>query len=232
MNNAIVVAAARLLLPQGFRSAIRGYHRATVLDHAMREVLRDPIRAVHTNEVMARLIYGWGNPWSAEEEFLRRMVEGMTRTKHDVLECGSGLSTLLLGSAARHAGMKVWSLEHQPAWRERVEAALRRYGLANVVTVLDAPLQSYGEYDWYNVPPILAEVRFGLAICDGPPMHTRGGRYGLIPVLGDHFTPGSVVLLDDAARPEEQATIARWQADTGRVARLNGCRKPYAEMIL
>ena len=57
-------------------------------------------------------------------------------------------------------------------------------------------------------------ARFTLVICDGPPsLTTLGSRYGLLPVLGDRFPPGTEILLDDAARLEEQGVIERWSAE-------------------
>jgi Methyltransferase domain len=233
MEPTVVTTVARLLLPLPLRSALRRWHRAAVLDRAMQAVLRNPQEAVRSPVVLKRLVYGWGNEsWSAREEYLTRIVEAATGSRYDILECGSGLSTLLLGAVARKAGVRVWALEHSPEWRQRVCAAIEKYGLAEDVTVLDTPIQPYGDYDWYSVPPALTQARFGLAICDGPPGDTRGGRYGLLPVLREGFVPGAVVLLDDAARPEEQATLTRWAAETGRAARLRDGLKPYAELTL
>ena len=82
---------------------------------------------------------------------LSRIAEAATGSHHDILECGSGLSTLLLGAVARKAGVRDWALEHSPDWRQRVCAAIQKYGLSEDVTVIDTPIQPYGDYDWYTV---------------------------------------------------------------------------------
>jgi hypothetical protein len=56
---------------------------------------------------------------------------------------------------------------------------------------------------------------FSLVVCDGPPGSTKGGRYGLLPVLGGRLPPGSTILLDDAGRPGELELIKRWEAEAG-----------------
>jgi hypothetical protein len=44
-------------------------------------------------------------------------------------------------------------------------------------------------------------------VCDGPKGTTRGGRYGLAPVMKDRLAPGCIVLLDDTSREAERAII-------------------------
>ena len=41
-----------------------------------------------------------------------------------------------------------------------------------------------------------------------PPGSTRGGRYGLLTVLGERLAPGCTILLDDAGRPDEREAPA------------------------
>ena len=73
-----------------------------------------------------------------------------------------------------------------------------------------APLRSYGEYQWYTPPRDAMPGRFSLVICEGPPGHTPGGRYGLLPVMHDRLAPGTVILLDDAARESEAQMLLKW----------------------
>ena len=54
---------------------------------------------------------------------------------------------------------------------------------------------------------------YPLAACDGPPGKTLGGRYGLLPVLGDRLPAGSVILLDDATRSGEAEVLRRWTTE-------------------
>lgn len=127
-----------------------------------------------------------------------------------VLECGSGITTFVAAIYARHG---CWSLENSEPWRRVVVDTLQRAGLPE--RVLHAPLIDYGDFDWYQVPDELPK-QFEAVICDGPAGTTRGGRGGLLPVMGDRIA-GATVLLDDADREGEQAAITLWSKRFGVV---------------
>lgn len=125
------------------------------------------------------------------------------------MECGSGLSTVLLATAAEMSGRSVHSLEHDAIWAARVHNALPKRLRARVDLAV-VPLRSYGEFDWYSLDGIQMPPSIGLVVCDGPPGETRGGRYGLASALRDRLGSSSVILLDDTHRPAERSIITRW----------------------
>jgi hypothetical protein len=108
---------------------------------------------------------------------------------------------------------------------------LDRYRLDSVV-LCTTRLKDYGEYCWYDAPLASMPVNFSLVVCDGPPGTTKGGRYGLVPVLGKRLGPGCVIILDDAAREHELAIARRWEAELDTLVELRGSRKPYIEMTV
>lgn len=229
-------SAARMirpLLPPPLRQFLRQCHREWTFRRTMAVFLKDPLAATEPGSpVLARLVYGWGNEaWSALQEYLAASLRHAAAARGPILECGSGLTTLLVGVVARRAGLPLWSLEHTPAWGERVRRELEHYGLDNVHLRV-APLRDYAGYAWYDPP--LAEMpdSFSLVVCDGPPAATQGGRYGLLPVMGKRFAPDCVVLLDDGGRPDEQAIARRWQAEAGGDCEIEGRQKPYIRLRL
>ena len=120
----------------------------------------------------------------------------------------------------------VWSLEHEAKWWRSVQAKLWLAGVK--ANVLLAPLEVYDSFEWYRVPVGLPH-EFGLVICDGPPGDTPGGRYGLLPILGDRLRKGTIILLDDAERADEQAVLDRWAKDAGWQYKIQGeADKTYA----
>lgn len=174
------------------------------------------------------LIYGWGNPdWSIGEEFMVALVEEALRGQGPILECGSGLSTVLLGVLGNKTGRAVWALEHDPEWQHRVENALRRVK-AKYVTVCAAPLADYGEYVWYAPPKHLMPADFSLIACDGPPGGIRGGRYGLVPVMRELMASQCVILLDDAFRLSEKKVLKSWSRELSVSPVIRGEQEPYA----
>jgi predicted O-methyltransferase YrrM len=154
---------------------------------------------------------GWGNlNYSGHPEYLGEVIRRAATTTDPILECGSGLTTILLGLFAGRRDIKVWTLEHDPEWFHRMVAAVRRYGIEGVELTL-APLRSYGEFVWYDVPIDRMPKRFGLVVCDGPPQKTtKGDRYGLLPVMRDSLNAGSVILFDDVKVEGPDPIVSRW----------------------
>jgi hypothetical protein len=206
---------------------------ASRFEAAMRRFAADPEAALAPgNSVLAELISAWGNPgWSAQQEYLRMCITQALRCDGPSLECGSGLSTLLLGVVAQRRGHAHWALEHQREWSVRVRRDLARYGLS-AVRLHTAALKSYDGFDWYDPPLADMPAQFSLVVCDGPPSGTPGGRYGLVPVMREHLRPGCVILLDDAWREDERAVARRWDAELGATHELVSCSKPFIRMVV
>jgi len=160
----------------------------------------------------SRLLKGWHNEgFSADSAYLSAVMKYAFAARGNILECGSGATTLLLAATAERTGTRVHALEHMPEWRDRVRTALQRFSLAAEVHL--APLVQHGPFNWYEIPEQLPKD-FALVICDGPPSTTLGGRYGLLPCLHRHLR-GAVILMDDAERSGEQEILARWQQEFG-----------------
>jgi len=185
-----------------------------------------------SNRRLQQLIYGWNNDgWSASVEFMHEMMARAAQARGSILDCGSGLSTVLLGLVAERTGSTVWSLEHQAFWAGRIAASLARHDVRRV-HVCHAPLRSFGAFDWYDVDAAALPTDIALVICDGPPEDTRGGRYGLLPVMRHHLAPGCVILLDDAARAAERRVLDQWARELGTTYRVAPGAKPFAQLVV
>lgn len=210
------------------RASVRSAHRELVFNRALRRLAKDPVRILRGDQsVLSDLVYGWGNEgWSGQREYLAACVEAALNTRGPILECGSGLTTLILGIVAQRSGARVWSLEHIPDWAQRVQARLDQRDIRTVRLDV-APLQRYGGFDWYRAPVGDVPEPFTLVICDGPPAATIGGRYGLLPVMAPALAAGCLILVDDAGREAEQAMVRRWVAEAKCMASMHGAEKPY-----
>jgi hypothetical protein len=125
-------------------------------------------------------------------------------------------------------------LEHDRKWYEHTATALRRFRIEGVGLVL-APLRSYGEFSWYDVPLEKMADRFSLVVCDGPPQKTTpGDRYGLLPVMGDRLGPGTVIFLDDVLTKGPDPVLSRWLEKTRAVYQIVASRASdsYAVILL
>lgn len=156
--------------------------------------------------------------WAASPDLLRTCWDlARDQRPTTILECGSGVSTLVLASACRRNGHgRVVTLDHDPEFAAQTRRRLAAHGLDAWAEVRDAPLEpvevSGHVSDWYR----LAEVPpgpFELVLVDGPPGADSGGsRRPAIPLLRDRLADGATVVLDDAARPHEREIVREWVA--------------------
>jgi hypothetical protein len=223
----------KAVLPTRVRTSLRAYHRAFIFRHATRQFLKDPEACTQPdNPVLTRLIYGWGNAsWSALNEYLAACIGHALTADGPILECGSGLSTLLVGAVAKRRGLRHWALEHTPAWATKVQSYLDMYKIDSV-SLCTSPLKEYGDFCWYDAPVESIADGLALVICDGPPGDTRGGRYGLGAIMRDRLKPGCVILLDDAGREQERAVASRWATELGASVSVLGSIKPYIKLTV
>jgi len=219
------------LVPLPLRNRLRARYDDHVFRRAMREFRSDPEKWLFPDSPIIReLIRGWSNEgWSAKEEFLVVCGQHALATNGPILECGSGLTTILLGVIADRLGQTVWSLEHIPEWGQRVQKTLKKLNIQSV-NVDIRPLRDFGGFSWYDVPTVLPQ--FSLVVCDGPPAHTHGGRYGLVPIMRSKLKPGAVILLDDAVRKQEQLIASRWAVELKTDYRILGTAMSYVRLTV
>jgi hypothetical protein len=205
------------------------YDREEVLERVMKRMSRS--RAPFTFSVLwTDAIFGWGNErWTAEARYLSEVVRAAEKTKGPILECGSGLTTLLMGEVAARRGIQLHALEHDADWHARVTQALEHFGLTNV-TVHLSPLREFGPFDWYDAPLSSMPNDFSLVICDGPPGVTRGGRSGMLPVMHEKLGKSFSILLDDANRPAEGQLVQEWTRELHVPPRLHTKGRGFAQI--
>ncbi|MEW6647026.1 MAG: class I SAM-dependent methyltransferase [Pseudomonadota bacterium] len=156
--------------------------------------------------------------WSAAPDFLQVIVDHvLTRKPQTIVECGSGLTTLMLARAcALNGGGHVYSLENGADYAADTRAWISRYGLNEYSTVLHAPLIpstiNGRDYLWYDISQ-LAVQDIDMLVIDGPPgFIQQHSRYPALPLLFEQMKDECTVFMDDAARPDEQELVAMWQA--------------------
>jgi len=223
----------KIVLPWRIRHFFRTAHRNFVFWRAMKRFLKDPEACIDIgNPVVIDLIYGWGNDaWSAMDEYLAGCMEHALILPGPTLECGSGLSTVLVGAIAKKRGHRHWALEHRPEWAMKVQRYLNRYKIDSVV-LCAKPLKDYGDFFWYDAPLESMPDSFSLVVCDGPPGSIKGGRFGLVPIMRGRLKPGCCILLDDADREQELAIAKRWEAELGASFETLGRTKPFIKMMV
>lgn len=113
------------------------------------------------------LFDAWANPFAATPLLLVGLGMVARGTIGPVLECGGGLSSLVL--AAIDPSREVHTLEDSEVFAERVRIEAERYGITNLHLHV-RPLKD-GWYDTSTLP----NVDWGLVLIDGP-RRTTGSR--------------------------------------------------------
>jgi hypothetical protein len=203
------------LVPASIRRALRDAVWLRQVRGALRELESLPLRQAPSRAALDRLLRAWANDgWAAELEVLEELAHHAATTPGPILECGSGATTVLLAALAARRGVAVWVLEHEPQWAARVIRALGP-ARAGTLHVCIAPLRNFGAFDWYDAPLSRMPDAFRLVVCDGPPETTRGGRYGVVPMLRDRVPRDAVLILDNAGRPKQIDAMQRWRREAG-----------------
>jgi predicted O-methyltransferase YrrM len=185
----------------------------------------DPRHAedLHAWQVLRPLLAA-GNylPWSTGAMRPAGLVlvcnEIVRRGRTRIVECGSGVSTVVLARLLRQrgGGATIVALEHDAQWAALVTDMLRRESLVDIARVVHAPLE--GDPPWY-ARSALTEMPddVDLLVVDGPPAYTPGQGRRRAPALaafGPRLTETATVVLDDVNRPGERQVLTGWESET------------------
>jgi hypothetical protein len=205
----------RLLL-----DAVDERRRARQLAHGV-AALREQARTGRiASSLISEIHAAWGNTsWSADASFVTELAERTLASAGPFLDCGSGLSTIVVGAIAEERGARVWSLEQDPAWHAHVRAALLAHKILSV-ELWHAALRTHGDYAWFDIDDRHLPRWFAHIYCDGPsvlpdewpePQYSnwRGGVAPILRSLGIGFDQ---IVLDDAEDARCPILRQRWAA--------------------
>jgi hypothetical protein len=131
----------------------------------------------------------------------------------NILELGSGLSTLVMGLELAGTNHELHAFECDLGWFKATSTLLARYGVKNVVLHY-APIMPYEGFDWYGLPETLPH--FDVVLIDGPERKIcrRDTAFKAIP---DILDKARVWIIDDMSDPNQQSMLAEHGA--GRVVK-------------
>lgn len=158
--------------------------------------------------------------WAATPDFVRILLTHISEHKpKQIIECGSGTTTIAMAYMARTYGGKVVAIENHDAIAAKLELDLASRGLSDVVTVVRCELReyTYPELDrgflWYDLKEGDLPIGAEMLVVDGP----WGGlnRYARFPA-GPEILPtlsrDAHIFLDDTDRPDERRLPEMWRA--------------------
>jgi hypothetical protein len=207
-------------------------------------VLRQALANANGSHLSWVRSYTASNGWALAADALRVLVSlvAAMRPQH-ILEFGSGSSTQVMARACEELQLScaITSIDHDPQYGVMAAQALTAQP--------DSPCQVR-----FQIAPLVARDHGGkffptyhldtaclasthaaeLILIDGPSV-MLGGREGILYQALGFARAGTIVLLDDAKRAEEQAAIANWQHTLGEaieVHLLPGFIKGLAAIIV
>lgn len=194
---------------------------------ALRRILREVQQTIWVTELQ-RIGLDLPMPWTdfsiAPDAGCILAREVLRQEPDVVVECGSGISTVLIAHCLKRLRKgRAYSLEHDAEWAQRTRQLLRVAGVGDRAVVIDAPLEARDidsrTWRWYSgFEKHLPDSQIDLLFIDGPPPFpgAEGAhRYPAVPVLKHRLRDGALILLDDANRPEESKAVDDWISSCG-----------------
>lgn len=159
---------------------------------------------------------GLGNHWAATPELIACAYHYAKKYKGNILETGSGLTTLVMAIA----NPNVYSLEHDFEYLKKTQKLLQNHGLTSHLKY--CPIKQYDGFSWYQETDL--PESFDFVLCDGP--NRKFGRAGLFKILGDRIK--GTVLMDDAGDHNQLILLEEWSATKGRKIKTLGDDRLFA----
>jgi predicted O-methyltransferase YrrM len=154
--------------------------------------------------------------WGVSPDFASVVISLIHDVKpQNIVECGSGVSTLLMGYTLKQEGGSIISLEQEKHYADITRANVNRHGLGDFVSVRHAPLKrvmiGQKPWLWYDLDALDDVKSIDMVIVDGPPGNIqRLARFPALPVLAERLSDKAVIVLDDTFRHAEKEIVARW----------------------
>jgi hypothetical protein len=175
--------------------------------------------------------------WRISSDYAHRLLTRVIGKKGSVIDLGSGISTLLMGYAMKKNGAgKVISLEHDEEYYAKTVQLIKEHQLEAWCHVSYCPLKTFvldgKDWLWYDIAKVDFPKDIILISADGPPGVTQYmARYPALPLLKQHITKDTVIMLDDGDRDEEKEIALRWSQEFKLKNIKNKSHKGFFELL-
>jgi len=150
-------------------------------------------------------------------DFARILIdEILTKKPKCVLECGSGVSTIINSYCIELNNIgKIYSLDDDHKYAEITRNNINKHLLNKYSEIYTAPLKQYSlndkKYMWYDISSIKEIKDIDLLIIDGPNGEKNpDARFPALPLLYDKLSNNSTIIIDDANRFGEKMMVDKW----------------------
>lgn len=156
-------------------------------DEYIVSILKKIKAGTETPRDVNKLVKAWGNDWAVTADEMQAIIMLARENKGNVIETGSGITSLVMAAIGDTKGFNVVSLEHDWDWYAKIREFADRAQIRSLSLKL-CPIEN----GWYMYKP---EEKYSMALCDGPPRKI-GDRTKFLDV--DAFEDGAIMIVDDA----------------------------------
>lgn len=171
------------------------------------------------------------NEWPIEEEFARFLIyKVVTKRPINIVELGSGTSTLIIAKTLEKLGYKytITSFDSDKSYLEDTKNLLRAEDVfdENKIRLVLAPIIDLSlngnSYKWYDFEYFNFDFdKIDLLFVDGPVGGLcKNSRYPAIHFMKDYLLRGSTVILHDAKREDEKEIVELWKKENPQIKRV------------
>ncbi len=195
-----------------------------MLSHISKDIKANAVALEYLSQLTENYI-PWTMPAMSPRSIGLLLNEIIINERSFIVELGSGISTLFIAKLISKTSTKkiFYSIEHDMAWRRKLEKMLLEEDAGSVVRFIDAPLvqskYSMNNGTWYSSDALEAIPDQGIdfLIVDGPPSmeSNLSTRYGALPFFNDKLAQDYALILDDACRKGEKRIISNWEDEFG-----------------
>jgi hypothetical protein len=185
-----------------------------VLDPRLDGAVERLITGDNSIEVFKDIHKFYDEPYAMGPRSLKEVYDRCFAAKGPILECGSGITTIIAAIACLRNGQMVHSLEHDLDWFRHVRNYINLWKV-KPAALYYAPLAEYPDPDndkmpmmWYG-DGVLDDLpkEFDVVLIDGPPRRYR--REGVYKLVGDRIK-NAVWIVDDTEDPKELASLTKY----------------------
>jgi hypothetical protein len=187
-----------------------------------------------SEEALVELWQIWGDNLPASRvPYIRTSIAEAARAAGPILQCGSSLSSILIGALCHQAQARakhLWILEHDPHWGGVIRSWLEQYEISKA-HVISAPAEQFDGFVWYVLDTSRLPDNFDLVLCDGSAALPSSAR-GVMERISDRLDHRCVILARNARRPRDLKHLADWAKSVKAPFIIQDATEPYAKIAL
>ena len=214
-------------------SKLKTYRRYHRMDRHLRSLFETSPSSL-TDEQLIELWQSWGDDLPISRlPYIRTSIAEAARCAGPILQCGSSLSSILIGiicHQARAWSKQLWILEHDPHWGNMIRSYLKQYEIGKA-HVISAPIEQFDGFVSYILDASRLPKSFALVLCDASVALPSSAR-GVMERMSDHLDDRCVFLARNAKRPRDLKRLADWAKKRSAPFVIRDEGDPYVKIAL